>query len=71
VCSLTREGLQKALDEWNGFGTNENISIVDKHEYVYKYGGESLMGYIVYEDLTEKEPELKTTKYNIWWINID
>lgn len=71
--SFTREGLQIALDKWNGFGEDPKIIISDKHTYVYKYGGESLIEYIIYKDdnISHFNDGTEFTKYNIWLIEID
>ena len=70
VSSFTKDGLQRSLDDWNGFGTNPNVSILDKKEHVYKYGGESLIETIIYKDSSSYQDE-QITKYHIWNINID
>lgn len=72
--SLTREGLQKSLNEYNGFDEiNPNISILSHKIHEYKYGGESLIETIVYRDLThqEKYPDVIDTAYYIHCLNLD
>lgn len=72
--SLTREGLQKSLNEYNGFdGINPNIFILDNKIHEYKYGGESLIETITYRDLIhqEKYPNDIDTVYYIHCLNLD
>ena len=74
VASKTRDGLQSALDEYNGLGTDINVSISDHKIFEYKYGGETLIEEITYRDLgetTKNHPEFEYTKYYIWLIEFN